>query len=76
MITYRLQKIGKGLEFHTSNYEKILLMGDFNSEIPEASMNSLCNLYNLKCSVQKPTCYKNKRPSYIDFFLSNCCYNA
>ena len=31
MITYHLQGIGKGLEFYTSNYEKILLMGEFNS---------------------------------------------
>ena len=38
-ITYHLQEIGKGLEFYTSNYEKILLMGDFNSEMSETSMN-------------------------------------
>ena len=36
MITYHLQEIGKGLEFYTSNYEKTLLMGHFNSEISEA----------------------------------------
>ena len=39
MITYLLQEIGKDLEFSTSNYEKILLMGDFNSKMSEASMN-------------------------------------
>ena len=73
MITYHLQEIGKSLEFYISNYEKILLMGGFNSEMSEASMNSFCNLYNLKCLVQEPTCYKNpERPSCIDLFLSNC----
>ena len=56
MITYHLQEIGKGLEFYTSNYEKILLMGDFNSEMSETSMNLFCNLYNLKCLVQEQTC--------------------
>ena len=72
MITYHLQEIGKGLEFYTSNYEKILLMGDFNSEVSEASMNSFCNLCNLKSLVQEPTCYKNpERPSCNDLFLSN-----
>ena len=35
MITYLLQEIGKDLEFSTSNYEKILLMGDFNSKMSE-----------------------------------------
>ena len=49
MITYHLQGIRKDLEFYTSIYEKILLMGDFNSEIIEASVTLFCNLYNLKC---------------------------
>ena len=44
MITYHSQEIGKGLEFYTLNYEKILLMGDFNSEMSVASMNSFFNL--------------------------------
>ena len=39
MITYHLQEIGKDLEFSTSNYEKILLMGDFNTKMSEGSMN-------------------------------------
>ena len=48
-------------------------MGDFNSEIVEASVNSFCNLYNLKCLVQEPTCYKTpERPSCIGLFISNC----
>ena len=72
MITYHLQEIGKGLEFYTSNFEKILLMGNFNSKMSEALMNSFCNLYNLRCLVQEPTFYKNpERLSYIDLFLSN-----
>ena len=71
MITYHF--IGEGLEFYTSNYEKLLLMGYFNSKMSEASMNSFCNLYNLKCLVQEPTSYKNsKHPSCIDLFLPNC----
>ena len=72
-ITYHLQEIEKGLEFYTSNYVKKLLMADFNSEMSEASKNSFCNLYNLKCLVQEPTCYKiPERPSCTDLFLSNC----
>ena len=40
MITYHFQEIGKGLEFYTSNYGKILLIGDFNSEMSETSLIS------------------------------------
>ena len=73
MITYHLQEIGKGLGFYLSNYEKILLMGDFNYGMSETSINSFHNLYNLKCLVQEPNCYKNPwRPFCIDLFLSNC----
>ena len=46
-------------------------MGDFKPKMSETSMNSFCNLYNLKCLVQEPTYYKNpERPSCIDLFLS------
>ena len=73
MITCHVQETGKGLEFYASHYEKILLMGDFNSEMSEASKNSFCNLYSLKCLVQEPTCQKNsERPYCIDLFLSKC----
>ena len=72
MITYHLQEIGKGLEFYTSSYKKILLMSDFSSEMSEVSMNPFCSLYNIKYSVQEPTCYKNnERSSCIKLFLSN-----
>ena len=48
-------------------------MDDFNSEMSETSMNSFCDLYNLKCLVQELICYKNpERPSCIDLFFSNC----
>ena len=48
-------------------------MDDFNSEMSETSVNSFCNLYNLKCLVQELTYYKNpERSSCIDLFLSNC----
>ena len=75
MITFDLQEIGKSMEFYTSNYKKVFLMGDFNFEMSETSVNSFCNCLvpNLKCLVQEPTCNKNpERPSFIELFFSNC----
>ena len=41
-------------------------MGDFNSEMSETLLNPLRDLYNLKCLVQEPACYKNpERPSIL-----------
>ena len=45
MITYHLHEIEKSLEFNTSNYDKIFLMGDFNSDMSETSINSYTNVY-------------------------------
>ena len=51
-------------------------MGDFNPEMFEASMNSFCNLYNLKYLFKKTTCCNNpESESGIDLFLSNCANN-
>ena len=44
MITYHLHEIEKSLEFNTSNYDKIFLMGDFDSDMSETSINSYTNV--------------------------------
>ena len=70
-ISYHLHHLGKGLDNFIGNYN-ILLLGDFNSEFSEPSLNDFCDIYNLKNLVKEPTCYKNPgNPSCIDLFLSN-----
>ena len=60
------------LDLHSSKYEKILILGDFNVEIEEANMKSLCENYNLKSLIKQPTCYKNpNKPTCIDLILTN-----
>ena len=45
------------LDLHSSKYEKILILGDFNVEIEEANMKSFCENYNLKRLIKQPACY-------------------
>ena len=60
------------LDLHSSKYEKILILGDFNVEIEEANMKSFCENYNLKSLIKQPTCYKNpNKPTCIDLTLTN-----
>ena len=60
------------LDLHSSKYEKILILGDFNVEIEEANIKSLCENYNLKSLIKQPTCYKNpNKPTCIDLILTN-----
>ena len=68
MIDNHLNAIGRQLDSLSEKYENILLLGDFNSELTEDSMQGFCNIYNLKCLVKEPTCFKNPdNPSCIDF---------
>ena len=66
-ISHRLHHLGKGLDNYIGKYDNILLLGDFNSEFSEPSLNDFCDIYNLKNLVKEPTCYKNPgNPSCID----------
>ena len=56
-ISNNLQLIGKKLDLHLSNYENIILAGDFNSEINDKCMNDFCESYNLSSLIRESTCY-------------------
>ena len=66
-ISNHLQLIRKKLDLYSSNYESIILVGDFNSEINDKCMNDFCQSYNLSSLIRESTCYKNsENPSCID----------
>ena len=71
-ISNHLQTISKSLDLHLSQYDNIIV-GDFNTEIGENSMNAFCERYSLSSLINEPTtCYKNPaNPSYIDLILTN-----
>ena len=51
----------------------MIILGDFNAEISNFSMESFCTINNLKCIIKEPTCYKNPdNPTCIDLILTNC----
>ena len=45
-ITNYLQLIRKKLDLYSSNYESIILVGDFNSKTNDKCMNDFCESYN------------------------------
>ena len=70
-ITNYLSKLGRNLDTHLGKYENILLIGDFNSETKETSMNEFLDIYNLKNLIKDSTCFKNPlNPSCIDLMLT------
>ena len=55
-----------------TDYENIILLGDFNVEVEEKNMSEFMSLYSLRNLVKQKTCFKNpENPSCIDLSLAN-----
>ena len=64
--------MGKELDKFLPQYENLLLLGDFNSEMSEEHMKNFCDTYNLVNLITDPTCFKSlENPSCIDVMLTN-----
>ena len=57
---------------YMARYEIVLLLGDFNLEMSQATIINFCDTYNLSNLIKEATCYKNlHNPSTIDLILTN-----
>ena len=71
-ISKYLHCLNKGLDTYISQYDKIMLLGDFNVKSSDPVLNDFCNVYNLFSFVKESTCFKNPyNLSCIDLFLTN-----
>ena len=72
MIGNHLDALSTYLDLHSTTYEQILILGDFNVGIEEQHMKAFCDKYNRTSLIKQPTCYKNpNNPTCIDLILSN-----
>ena len=68
---YYFEALDKALDCYSS-YDRIVLIGDFNSEDHETSMETFLYQHNLTNIVKGSTCFKNSsKPSTINLFLTN-----
>ena len=71
-IANHLDRISESLDLLSSDYEKMIFLGDFNVTDDEHHMKSFCENYGLKNLIRQPTCYKNpSNPACIDLILTN-----
>ena len=69
---YFFYNLSKALDSLNSNYEKFLLVGDFNSEDHETEITNFLNNREAKNIVKQKTCFKNVfNPSCVDLFITN-----
>ena len=72
MICNHLNALGTYLYLHSTTYEKVLILCDFNVRIEEEHMKAFRDNYNLTSLIKQPTCHKNpNNPMCIDLILSN-----
>ena len=70
-ISKHIEALSKSIDLFSSDYENILLMGDFNAGLDNAVLKDFCNLYNLTSLINRAICYKNPNdPSCIDLLLT------
>ena len=70
--SYYFEKLSNSLDLYIDTYDKFVLTGDFNAEENEIDVSEFLSLYDAKCIIKDPTCFKSvSNPSCIDLFLTN-----
>ena len=71
-IGNHLDRISESLDLLSSDYEKMIFLGDFNVTDDEHHMKSFCENYGLKNLIGQPTRYKSSiNPVWRDLILTN-----
>ena len=67
---YYFKSIGDSVDIYCSDYQKYVLVGDFNADENEETMKQFLELYGLKNLVREKTCFKSmNNPSCIDIVI-------
>ena len=53
-----MSEFDKSLDTYIANYDNLLLLYDFNSEITDENMNEFCDGYISKNLIKEATCFK------------------
>ena len=71
-IESHLDIISISLDTHSTKYENIVLLGDFNACVDDKALQTFCKFYSLNSPIKQPTCLNNpKSPDCIDLMLTN-----
>ena len=71
-IINHLNIISRSLDIHSTKYENIVLLGDFNACVDDEALQTFCKSYSLNSLIKQLTCFKNpENPSCIDLILTN-----
>ena len=63
---YFIDYLSKTLGQFSCQYDKTMLIGDFNLSINNKSLENFMNTFDLECLIKKPTCFQYSNPTCID----------
>ena len=72
--TYFSDNLSRTIDCYSTKYDRILIMGDFNLEPSDETIEILCDSYNLYNLVKDNTCFKGL-PKCYDLILTNNRHN-
>ena len=71
-ITSHLRNIITALDKLFTDYENVILLGDFNIEVKEKYLSNFMSVHNLKTLIKQKACFKNpENPTCRDLTLTN-----
>ena len=68
---YFIDHLSKTLGQLSRQYDKTVLIGDFNLTIDNKSLENFMTTFDLECLIKKPTCFQSSNPTCIDLILTN-----
>ena len=71
---YFLDHLSRVVELYSKSYDRVIIMGVFNSEPCDEPIQTFCGGYNLYNLVKEKTCFKGM-PKCYDLILTNCKHN-
>ena len=51
-------------------YDKTMLIRDFNLTINNKSLENFITTFDLECLIKKPTCFQSSNPTCVDLILT------
>ena len=68
---YFIDHLSKTLGQLSRQYDKTVLIGDFNLTIDNKSLENFMTTFDLECLIKKPTCFQSSNPTCIDLILTS-----
>ena len=68
---YFIEHLSKTLGQLSCQYDKTMLIGDFNLTINNERLQNLMTTFDLECLIKKPTCFQSSNPTCIDLILTS-----